>query len=279
MRILCVSDQVDPLVYSPRMRERYKDVDLVLSAGDLPPEYLGFITSMLNKDLVYVAGNHDLGELEAQGHRPLDRGRRRRATRSTGAVDAGFKIKRAEGLIILGLPGSMLYNKGRNQYSELAMSLRLALLAPRLLLNKLLLRAGPWTSSSRTPRRRGIHDRDDLCHRGFKCFLWLMRVFKPRWLVHGHIHLYDLADVRISTYLETTRHQRLRPLDPGHGGIGMGGWFENMAEEDFARARTRELLSRISRLLDPESEKPPALRGSQGDTAPGQRDLRRAWRR
>ncbi len=35
----------------------------------------------------------------------------------------------------------------------------------------------------------------------------------------------------------------------------MGGWFENMAEEDFARARTRELLSRISRLLDPESEK------------------------
>lgn len=34
----------------------------------------------------------------------------------------------------------------------------------------------------------------------------------------------------------------------------MGGWFESMAEEDFARARTRELLSRISRLLDPESE-------------------------
>jgi hypothetical protein len=34
----------------------------------------------------------------------------------------------------------------------------------------------------------------------------------------------------------------------------MGGWFENMAEEDFARARTQELLSRISRLLDPDRE-------------------------
>jgi hypothetical protein len=34
----------------------------------------------------------------------------------------------------------------------------------------------------------------------------------------------------------------------------MAGWFENMAQEDFARARTRELLSRISRLLDPERE-------------------------
>jgi hypothetical protein len=34
----------------------------------------------------------------------------------------------------------------------------------------------------------------------------------------------------------------------------VAGWFESMAEEDFARARTRELLSRIGRLLDPERE-------------------------
>jgi hypothetical protein len=32
------------------------------------------------------------------------------------------------------------------------------------------------------------------------------------------------------------------------------GWFENMADEDFSRARTRELLSRISGLLDPGSD-------------------------
>lgn len=204
MRILCVSDQVDPLVYSPRMRERYKDVSLVLSAGDLPPEYLGFITSMLNKDLFYVAGNHDLGELEEHGiARWAAQNDDAEVTRSTGAVDAAFRIKRAEGLIILGLPGSMLYNNGRNQYSELAMSLRIAALTPRLFLNKLLYgRAVDLVLTHAAPR--GIHDRDDLCHRGFKCFLWLMRVFKPRWLVHGHIHLYDLADVRISSYLETT---------------------------------------------------------------------------
>jgi hypothetical protein len=35
----------------------------------------------------------------------------------------------------------------------------------------------------------------------------------------------------------------------------MAGWFENMAQDDFARARTRELLSRIARHLDPEREK------------------------
>jgi uncharacterized protein len=203
MRLLCVSDQVDPLVYSPRMRERFKDVSLVLSAGDLPPEYLGFITSMLNKDLVYVAGNHDLGELEAHGISRWESLRDETTGTATGAIDVGFRIVKEEGLIVLGLPGSMLYNRGPNQYTEFAMSLRIALLAPRLFLNKLLYgRAVDLVLTHASPR--GIHDRDDLCHRGFKCFLWMMRVFKPKWLVHGHIHLYDLADVRISSYRETT---------------------------------------------------------------------------
>jgi hypothetical protein len=35
---------------------------------------------------------------------------------------------------------------------------------------------------------------------GFKAFLWVMRVFKPRHLLHGHIHLHDLAKVQKSAY-------------------------------------------------------------------------------
>jgi hypothetical protein len=203
MKILCVSDQIDPLVYSPRMRERFKDVDLVLSAGDLPPEYLGFITSMLNVDLVYVSGNHDLGELEAHGVGRWSEDRVGLATSATGAINVGFRVMRDEGLIILGLPGSMLYNKGSNQFSEFSMALRIALLTPRLLLNRLLRgRAVDLVLTHAAPR--GVHDRDDLCHRGFSSFLWLMRVFRPRWLVHGHIHLYDLAAPRVSVYRETS---------------------------------------------------------------------------
>ncbi len=202
MKILCVSDQIDPLVYSPRMRERFKDIDLVLSAGDLPPEYLGFITSMLNKDLLYVAGNHDLSELEAHGVARWNAEGTSAAGSATGAVDAGFRIKRAEGLIVLGLPGSMLYNGGSNQYSEFAMASRIALLVPRLLMNRLFRgRAVDLILTHAAPR--GVHDKDDRCHRGFSCFLWLMRAFKPKWLVHGHIHLYDLGDVRVSDYGET----------------------------------------------------------------------------
>ena len=209
MRILCVSDQVDPLVYSPRMRERFRDVDLVLSAGDLPREYLGFITSMLNRPLVFVAGNHDMagtamdpweatgipGGQGVEGSGPGDD--------AHGSRDAGFRVVREEGLLILGLPGSMAYNRGPNQYTELGMALRILLLSPRLLFNRLFLGRAVDIILTHAPPR-GVHDRDDPCHRGFKSFLWLMRAARPRWLVHGHVHLYDLADVRISEVGSTT---------------------------------------------------------------------------
>jgi calcineurin-like phosphoesterase family protein len=211
MRILCVSDQVDPVVYSLRMKERFGDIDLVLSAGDLPMEYLGFISAMLNRPIVYVEGNHDL---KASSHRGIAGLTKAAAGRGfsaewgdfgylgldgQGGIDAGWRLVREGGLCILGLPGSMLYNRGPNQFSELSMGLRLAFLVPRLLVNRIFHGRAVDIVLTHSPPR-GIHDRADICHRGFGAFLWLMRVFRPRWLVHGHIHLYDLADVRLSRY-------------------------------------------------------------------------------
>jgi len=39
--------------------DRFGDVELVLSCGDLPYYYLEYIVSMLNVPLLYVHGNHD----------------------------------------------------------------------------------------------------------------------------------------------------------------------------------------------------------------------------
>lgn len=204
MRILCVSDQVDPLVYSQRLKDRYGDVALVLAAGDLPMEYLGFITSMLNRPLIYVEGNHDLGRFA-----PYDRlsvgGFAGEAVGQdeSGAIDAGFRLMRTEGLIILGLPGSMRYNKGPNQFTEFQMALRILPLIPALLWNKVFRgRAADIVLTHAPPR--AIHDRDDPCHRGFKVFNLLIRAVKPRWFIHGHVHLYDLADVRLTETGATT---------------------------------------------------------------------------
>lgn len=204
MRILCISDQVDPLVYSPRVRERFGDVAMVLAAGDLPMEYLGFITSMLNKPLLYVEGNHDLGRIAPWKdgnpfgfHADLD------DRQDTGALDMGFRLAKVEGLVVLGLPGSMRYNAGPNQYTEASMVLRILPLVPRLAWNRLVHGRGADIILTHAPPR-AIHDRDDPCHRGFRIFNILIRAARPRWLVHGHVHLYDLGDVRVTQVGSTT---------------------------------------------------------------------------
>ena len=83
------------------------------------------------------------------------------------------------------------------------MKRRLIALIPTLIMNRL--RYGRYLDVLVTHAPpAGIHDKNDPCHRGFNAFLWFMKAFKPRWLIHGHIHLYDLQDIRVSKYLDTT---------------------------------------------------------------------------
>jgi Icc-related predicted phosphoesterase len=208
MKILCISDQIDPLVYTNTIRERFGDVDLVLSAGDLPMDYLDFIISSLNKPLFFVFGNHNLQDLkyyrrdEGGPSIALDGIDESRFTGS-GATHAGSRVIVEDGLLIAGLGGSMRYNGGENQYTESQMRLEIVKLIPALLFNRIF--RGRYVDILLTHASpRGIHDKEDKCHWGFKCFLWFMRTFKPRYLIHGHIHLYSLTDVRLTRYEETT---------------------------------------------------------------------------
>jgi Icc-related predicted phosphoesterase len=204
MKILCVADEIDPLVHSIRIRERFGDVDLVLSAGDLPMDYLSYIVSALNKPLLFVFGNHNLKELPylrpTAGSKPVavhDYGH------DSGATYIGFKSRREAGLIVFGFGGSMRYNNGPNQFTQAQMWARVLLKVPALLLNRLLFGRAVDIVLTHSPPK-GVHDRPDVCHRGFAAFLWLMRVWKPRYLVHGHIHIYDAREERIARYAETT---------------------------------------------------------------------------
>lgn len=210
MKILCVSDQIDPLVYSPNIRERYKDCELVISAGDLPMEYLDFIVSSLNKPLLFVFGNHNLeefrlyhrtGALASTGtHLPL---KPLPPEACHGTTYVGFKVHREGNLLVAGVSGSIRYNAGLSQYTERQMLFKLLRMLPRLLVNKL--KYGRFVDIFLTHAPpEGIHDKEDPCHRGFRCYLWFMRTFKPRFMVHGHIHLYDMQDVRVSRYFDTT---------------------------------------------------------------------------
>ncbi len=208
MKILCIADHIDPLVYSAGLKERFKDVELVLSAGDLPLNYYDFIMSMLNKPLLFVFGNHNLKGMEHYRGAASALGRWSPARReadapATGAVYVSGRVRREKGILVAGLDGSRWYNGGENQFTDLQAWLRLALLAPRLLLNRLLFGRYLDVLLTHAPPR-GVHDEQDPCHRGFKALLWFMRAFKPRFLVHGHIHLYSQDAVRVSRYGQTT---------------------------------------------------------------------------
>ena len=203
MKILCISDQIDPQVYSPSIKERFSDVDLILSAGDLPLDYLDFIISSLNKPLFFVFGNHHIEELKHYKKlwdTPLVF--EEREYLGCGAVYLGTKVKIEGNFILAGLGGSMRYNNGRNQFTDFEMFFEIAKIIPRLLWNRLFHGRFLDILLTHAPPK-GIHDKNDKCHWGFKTYLWFMKVFKPRYLVHGHIHLYDLCDVRCTKWMDT----------------------------------------------------------------------------
>ncbi|MDR3334329.1 MAG: metallophosphoesterase [Treponema sp.] len=202
MKILCISDQIDPLVYTNSIKERFKNIDVVLSAGDLPLDYLEFIVSSLNKPLLFVFGNHNTEEYRFFTGRRDSLEDAEGLRHGAGTTHIGSKVRVEEGLIIAGLGGSMRYNNGENQYTDFQMYLEILKLIPGILLNRLIRGRFPDILLTHASPK-GIHDKPDKCHWGFNAFCWFMRVFKPKYLIHGHIHLYDLADVRATRYHET----------------------------------------------------------------------------
>lgn len=184
MKILVVSDEEDQYLWDFYTPGRLKGIDLILSAGDLKAEYLSFLVTMVNRPLLYVHGNHD----GSYAQRPPE-----------GCQCIDGKLVTVGGLRILGLGGSALYNGGPHQYTEKQMRRRIQ----RLRL-KLALAGGVDLVLTHAPVR-GFGDEDNMTHRGFEAFLPLLDQYKPRYLVHGHIHQrYGANRPRCHPYGETT---------------------------------------------------------------------------
>ena len=59
MKILLLADQAEPSLWEHLDRRKLEGVELVLSCGDLPAEYLSFLTCFTAAPILYVHGNHD----------------------------------------------------------------------------------------------------------------------------------------------------------------------------------------------------------------------------
>jgi len=187
VKILAISDTELPHMQNvPYLHRKYSDVDVLISCGDLSAAYIEFISSVLCVPMYYVRGNHDTGY----------------ALRPPGGVDLHGRLVKFRNLWMAGLEGSRRYNQGPIQYDESEMLLNVLKLAPGMLLRRarrhngvdlMVTHASPW----------GIHDRDDLPHRGFRSFHLLIRWYRPRYFIHGHVDVWDRRDTIATTLLET----------------------------------------------------------------------------
>lgn len=168
MKILLVSDEEDRWLWDYYRPGILKGTDLILSAGDLKAEYLSFLVTVANRPLLYVHGNHD-GSYD------------RSPPEGCECIDD--RLVTVNGLRILGLGGSVRYSNGPYQYTERQMERRIRRLQFRLR------RAGGVDLVLTHAPVFGCGDGENLTHRGFEAFLPLLDRWKPKYLVHGHVHM------------------------------------------------------------------------------------------
>src|SRR4051812_34713816 len=178
LRLLAVSDIVEPQLYSNGLPEWIGPVDAVLACGDLPDYYVEFLLDTLNAPCFYVRGNHCGSQHDNDGHDLHE---------LPGGIDLHGRVVRWNGLVLAGLEGSPWYNGGPHQYREHAMAWQVRRLIPRLLLNRLSTGRYLDILLTHAPPYR-VHDGTDVTHTGFRCFLPFMQRYHPLYLLHGHQH-------------------------------------------------------------------------------------------
>jgi Icc-related predicted phosphoesterase len=183
IRILTVSDFIDKSLTQMVEDRTAGPVDLIISCGDMEPEYLSFLRDRLDAPLFYVKGNHDI---------------RYSRTNPMGCQNIHENLVRFKSLNILGLEGSMWYSGGVNQYTDQEMRMMIFGMWPHIWwkggVNMVVTHAPP----------KNIHDAGDLCHTGFTSFVKLIKKRNPEYFIHGHIHKeFKSMDERTTTVNNT----------------------------------------------------------------------------
>lgn len=184
MKILFVSDEESSYYWDHYSPDQFKDIDLIISCGDLKPQYLSFLVTLSHVPVLYVHGNHDERYITSPPE---------------GCICIDDNLFVYKGIRIMGLGGSMRYRPGHFQYTEKQMRKRY-----RRLRHKIFLKKGIDILVTHSPAK-GLNDGTDLPHQGFSVFRDIMQKHKPKYFVHGHVHKsYGHKFKRFDTFEETT---------------------------------------------------------------------------
>ena len=164
-------------------KSKLDGIDLIISCGDLDPRYLSFLVTFSTVPLLYVHGNHD------------DKYER---IHPDGCICIEDQIYVHEGVRILGLGGSMRYSSGKHQYTEKQMRQRVARLRFKLF------RKGGFDILVTHAPAYQLNDGRDLPHQGFQVFRELIEKYRPKYFLHGHVHMtYGRKHKRYDKYQDT----------------------------------------------------------------------------
>ena len=219
MKILVVSDvpsrSLEALV--SRHPESLKNIDLIISCGDLDREYLEFLAEGLHTHLFFVRGNHSADDDTCDTFEPADTEQlwdhikalpKKIICHIAGSEDLHGRIEVFRNYLIVGFGGCKWYNGKSNQFTEREMARVVRQTARRikwyLLRRKLLLKKTKKIIVVTHAPVFHVHDQPDLCHTGFKCFTEFIRKVKPLLWMHGHVHLQNECDNQVTLVEDTT---------------------------------------------------------------------------
>ena len=95
MKILLLADEESKYYWDYFEKSKLEGIDLIISCGDLAPQFLSFMATFAKVPILYVHGNHDACYDET----PPD-----------GCICIDDDVYVHEGVRIAGLGGSMCYN-------------------------------------------------------------------------------------------------------------------------------------------------------------------------
>jgi Icc-related predicted phosphoesterase len=201
MRILAVSDVEDNNLENviKFKHDRLDSVDYIFSCGDLQRKYLEYITDSIKKSLYFVSGNHYVLQFYGDNFsspkivKKLYYGKGMRLR--SGGIDMHGRVEIIGNYIVAGFGGSMRYNPGKFQFEEHEMEKIVKRAASEIKWQRfkdfIFFRKKKEIIVMSHAPVAGIHDKEDRCHKGFKCFRAFVHKMKPLLWMHGHVHFDD----------------------------------------------------------------------------------------
>ncbi len=170
VQVLVIADEIASNLSESTLHDLAPE--LVLSAGDLPWDYVEWVAATVDCPLVFVPGNHDPECGPGRSDCPA------------GTINADQQVVSAAGLTIAGLGGCVRYNSGPHQYTQRQYAARCSRLLRRAKradqVDVLLTHAPPLD----------LGDGEDGPHRGIEGLHRVLAKLEPTWHLHGHIHPY-----------------------------------------------------------------------------------------